>query len=148
VSARRSFVDDDGSVFDGLNVGGRRASRQAAHDAAGSPSTRQLLSEPSIVWDRKRRICRARACHATVRGAALVRSWLPSWKAMIGRTAASQAWMLAASVSRTGTRIVDQGTPGAMGDGYVVVRSGSLHAARRGMRRGVEWRLYEWLITC
>jgi hypothetical protein len=29
-------------------------------------------------------------------------------------------------------------------DGNVVVRSGSLHAARRGVRRGVEWRLYEW----
>jgi hypothetical protein len=30
----------------------------------------------------------------------------------------------------------------ALGDGNVVVRSGSLHAARRGVRRGVEWRLY------
>jgi hypothetical protein len=29
-------------------------------------------------------------------------------------------------------------------DGKVVVRSGSLHVARRGVRRGVEWRLYEW----
>jgi hypothetical protein len=83
------------------------------------------------------------------------------------RAAASQAWMLAASVSRTGTRFVDQVTAGAMivagsvwggglssamsssgggevrprregGDGNVVVRSGSLHAARRGVRRGVE----------
>jgi hypothetical protein len=75
---------------------------------------------------------------------------------MIGRTAASQALMLAASVSRTGTRFVDQGTAGAMivagsvwsgglssamsssgggkvDDGKVVVRSGSLHAARRGV---------------
>jgi hypothetical protein len=96
-----------------LALAGRRASR-AVHDAVGSSSTRQLLSEPSIVWDRKRRICRARARPSTVRVTALVRSWLASWKAMIGRTAASQAWMLAASVSRTGTRFVDQGTAGAM----------------------------------
>jgi hypothetical protein len=31
-----------------------------------------------------------------------------------------------------------------VGDGNVVVRSGSLYAARRGVRRVVKWRLYEW----
>jgi hypothetical protein len=41
-------------------------------------------------------------------------TWLASWKAIMGRTAASLAWMLAASVSRTGTRFVDYGTAGAM----------------------------------
>jgi hypothetical protein len=33
---------------------------------------------------------------------------------------------------------------GRVGDGNFVVRSCSLPAARRGVRRGVEWRLCEW----
>jgi hypothetical protein len=96
-----------------LALAGRRE-RRAVQDAAGSASTRQLLSEPSIVWDMKRRICRARARPATVQGTASVRSWLASLKAMMGRSAASHAWMLAGSISRTGTRFVEQGMADAM----------------------------------
>jgi hypothetical protein len=80
----------------------------------------------------------------------------------MGRTAASQAWILAASVSRTGTRFVNKAKAchnsggfdvgrglvvrsvlfrrwgkfvrgRRVGDGNVVVRSGSLHAPRRGV---------------
>jgi hypothetical protein len=80
-----------------LALVGRRESR-AVQDAAGSSSKRQLLRKPSIVLDRMRRICRLRAHPANVRGTALVGSWMASWKAMMERTAASQAWMLAASV--------------------------------------------------
>jgi hypothetical protein len=55
-----------------LALAGRRASR-AVQDVAGFSSTRQLLRKPSVVWDRKRSICRARALPAAVRGTALVR---------------------------------------------------------------------------
>jgi hypothetical protein len=85
----------------------------------------------------------------------------------MGRTADSQAWMLAMSVSRTWTRFVDHGTAsvmvvaglgaagglssamfssrrrgrfvggGTVGDGKFVVGGGSLHAARREV--AVRW---------
>jgi hypothetical protein len=71
----RSLLMVAAAVSMALALAGRRASK-AAQDAAGSSSTRQLLSEPSVVCDRKRIICRARARPAAMWGTALVRSWL------------------------------------------------------------------------
>jgi hypothetical protein len=86
----------------------------------------------------------------------------------MGRTAFSKAWMLAASVSTTGTRFVDHGTVGAMvlagsvGGGVsssaISFSGGGVDSSATGgwvteissseaeicMRRGVKWRSYEW----
>jgi hypothetical protein len=70
---RRSLLMVAAAFSTALALAGRRASR-AVQDAAGSSSTRQLLNEPSIVWDRKRRIYRARALPAAVRGTEMLRS--------------------------------------------------------------------------